>query len=101
MDDNDLQQQLKTWTLPPHSQDLAQRISARATALPQRLPTALRLQRWLMMAFSDWRAELPYKLAGLAICAALGFAAGLNFPDQTDVELSELAFGAAPTERLL
>lgn len=101
MDENELKQHLKSWTLPAHPQDLAQRISTRATALPQRLPPALRLQRRLAATFSDWHAELPYKLASLVLCAALGFAAGLNLPEPTDMELSAIAFGSGPAERLL
>lgn len=101
MNDERVKQLLKTWHIEEPSLNLADRIVANATSKPQHIPLILRLQRGMIDAFSEWQAGLVYKLAGLALCAIVGFGIGMNQYEASSVDVSGLAFGVQQGGSLL
>ncbi|SDA60225.1 hypothetical protein SAMN03159443_01616 [Pseudomonas sp. NFACC15-1] len=77
--DDELRQQLANQPLPRPPHGLAARIVQAATAQPQRQP-------WYR-AVHRWRYGWPVKVAGLALCAALGVLAGHWATPATDDDM--------------
>jgi hypothetical protein len=93
MNDEDLKKLSQTWHIEAPATDLADRIVARATAKPQQKPLLLRAQRYAIAALSEWQTAWAYKLAGLALCAIVGFGIGMNQNEVPIVDVSSLVLG--------
>lgn len=96
MNDNEqeLIQRLGAWKVESPSASLADNICRHALQLPQRRSWIFRIAQSLEAAFTQWHYGLSYKLACLALCAALGLSSGeVTPPQEDDLSLvTELAF---------
>lgn len=96
MNDNeqDIIDRLNVWKVDVPPAALADSIYRHAVQQPQQRSWFLSLGQTLETAFTQWQYGLSYKLACLALCAALGLSSGEVTPPQED-ELSlaaEFAF---------
>lgn len=96
MSDNekDFIKRLGVWKVDAPSDALADAISRHAMQQPQQRSWLYGMAQTLEAAFTRWEYGLTYKLACLALCAALGLSNGEVTPPQED-ELSlavEFAF---------
>ncbi len=96
MNDNELIQKLGLWKVEAPPAALADNIFRHAVQQKQQRSWFASIGPALEAAFTQWHYGLSYKLACLALCAALGLSSGEVTPPQED-ELSlaaELAFNA-------
>jgi hypothetical protein len=93
MNDKDLKKLSLAWQIEAPAADLADRIVTRATAQPQEKPLLLRMQRYMIAALSEWQTAWTYKLAGLALCAVVGFGIGMTQHRVPVVDVSSLILG--------
>ncbi len=91
--DKELQKLLQQWHVEAPDNNLAERVIAHATALPQKRPLSRCLNDWLNDFFGNWQAGMAYKCASLALCALIGFSAGWQPQEAMQVDVTALAFG--------
>lgn len=91
-DERRIRTQLSAWRIEETPDGMAERIARHVTALPQRRPWWMSLMQGLQNGFSDWHAGMTYKLAGLAVCAMIGLASGLNQEEYGALDVDALAF---------
>lgn len=90
-DEQDIIKRLQAWRVAPPPEHLADTIFRNAVRHTQQKPRIAALVAALEAAFTHWHYGLAYKLACLALCAALGLSLGESTLPQED----ELSFVAA------
>lgn len=89
-DEQEFIKKLQKWQVDSPPAYLADNIVHYATKQAQYQPWAVRVAKSLETAFTQWSYGLSYKLASLAIFAALGFSGGIfTVSDEQDDILSQ------------
>ncbi len=96
-DEKEFLQKLKQWQVDVPPANLADKIVHHATMQAQYQPFAIKVAQAFEVAFTQWNYGLSYKLAGLAICAVVGFSSSNIItnvePDDIFLQATSMAFG--------
>lgn len=84
MNDDELIQKLSVWKVEAPPAALADNIYRHAMQQKQQRSWGISALQTLEAAFTQWHYGLSYKLACLAVCAALGLSSGGIAPPQED-----------------